>query len=303
MPGVGRIIWDLSDANLTDRIYVVSLIVVTPWVLISQRVDNRWWLAGINVACLVVIRGLQIWAKRSVVGEFLHDWYPLGMFIVCFEEVSRLSFLVRDGWQDRYILEIESRIFTVPPTVWLGRHGSWWLTEILEIGYFSYFVLLMIVGGVLYARTDKRPFRQAMDATVFAYLVCYLVFIFFPTEGPAHTLASQHDLPLPGGGPFHWMVQLIQSNAGVHGNAFPSAHVAGAVVARFLAWKYVPRLGLCLTLLVVLLCIGAVYDRYHYVSDVIAGIVVGVGASLVIVWGAGNSAGPRFARSGRDQVN
>ena len=284
MPGAGRIIWDLSDANLTDQIYVPSLIVITPWVLISDRVEHRGWLAGINVVCLVVIRLLQLWAKRSAVGEFLHDWYPLGMFIVCFEEVSRLSFLVRDGWQDRYILALESRLFSVPPTVWLGRHGSWWLTEILEIGYFSYFVLLMIVGGVLYARADKRPFRQVMDATVFAYLVCYLVFIFFPTEGPAHTLGAQHDFPLPGG-PFHWVVQLIQRNAGVHGNAFPSAHVAGGVVALFFAWKYVPRLGLALTPLVALLCIGAVYDRYHYVADVIAGIVVGVGASLVVACG------------------
>ena len=285
MPGAGRIIWDLSDANLTDQIYVASLIVVTPWILISDRVENGWWLAGINVVCLVVIRLLQLWAERSVVGEFLHDWYPLGMFIVCFEEVSRLSFLVRDGWQDHYILALESRLFAVPPTVWLGRLGSWWLTEILEIGYFSYFVMLMIVGGVLYAKADKRPFRQAMDATVFAYLICYLVFIFFPTEGPAHTLAVQQNFPLPGGGPFHWMVMLIQSNAGVHGNAFPSAHVAGGVVALFFAWKYVPRLGLGLTPLVILLCIGAIYDRYHYVSDVIAGIVVGAGASMVIVHG------------------
>lgn len=283
MPGAGRIVWDLSEANLTDQIYVISLIVVTPWILISERVEYRWFLAAVNVVCLLMIWALQLWAKRSVVGEFLHDWYPLGMFIVCFEEVSRLSFLVRDCWQDRFILALESRLFALPPTVWLGRHGSWWLTEVLEIGYFSYFVLLMIVGGVLYARSDKRPFRQVMDATVVAYLICYLVFIFFPTEGPAYTLATQHEFALPGGGPFHWMVQLIQSSAGVHGNAFPSAHVAGGVVALFFAWKYVPRLGLALTSLVVLLCVGAVYDRYHYVSDVVGGIVVGVGASLVIV--------------------
>jgi membrane-associated phospholipid phosphatase len=159
------------------------------------------------------------------------------------------------------------------------------LTEILEIGYFSYFVLLMIVGGTLYARQDKLPFRQVMGATVLAYLMCYVVFILVPTEGPAHTLAAQHNFPLPGGGPFHWMVQVIQSNAGVHGNAFPSAHVAGGVVSLFFACKYIPRLGLALTPLVFLLCIGAVYDRYHYVSDVIAGIVVGVIASWIIVKG------------------
>jgi membrane-associated phospholipid phosphatase len=290
MPGTGRVVWDLSDVNLTDRIYVLSLLVITPWLIVSPGVENGWWFAGINVVCLLAIRVLQLWASRSPVGQFLHDWYPLGMFIVCFEEVSRLSFLIRDGWQDHYILAIEARLFSVPPTVWLGRHGSWLLTEILEIGYFSYFVLLMIVGGVLYARADKRPFRQVMDASVVAYLVCYLAFIFFPTEGPAHTLAVQQNFPIPGGGPFHSMVQWIQSNAGVHGNAFPSAHVAGGGVSLFFAWKYAPKVGLALTPLVTLLCIGAVYDRYHYVSDVIAGIVAGVLASLMIEkgWPAGS---------------
>ena len=285
MPRAGGIIWDLSDANLTDRIYVLSLVIIAPWVLVSPRVENRWWLAGINVASVGVIRGLQLWAKRWRVGEFLHDWYPLGMFVVCFEEVSRLSFLVREDWQDHYILAVESGVFSVPPTVWLGQHGSWLLTEVLEIGYFSYFVILMIVGGVFYARKDKRPFRQVMDATVLAYLLCYVVFILLPMEGPAHTLAAQHDFPLPGGGPFHWMVQLIQSNAGVHGNGFPSVHVAGGVVSLFFAWKYAPKLGLALTPLVFLLCIGAVYDRYHYVSDVIAGVEVGIIASWIIVRG------------------
>jgi membrane-associated phospholipid phosphatase len=290
MTGVGRVVWDLSAANLTDRIYVLYLLVITPWLIVSPSVENGWWFAGINIVCLLAIRVLQLWASRSPVGQFLHDWYPLGMCIVCFEEVSRLSFLVRENWQDHYILAIESRVFSVPPTVWLGQHGSWLLTEILEIGYFSYFVLLMIVGGVLYARADRRPFRQVMDATVVAYLVCYLAFIFSPTEGPAHTLAAQQDLPIPGGGPFHWMVQLIQSNAGVHGNAFPSAHVAGGVVSLFFAWKYAAKVGSALTPLVILLCVGAVYDRYHYVSDVIAGIVVGVLASLIIEkgWLAGS---------------
>lgn len=285
MPGAGRIVWDLSNANLTDRIYVCSLVVVTPWLLVSPRVENRGWLAGTNIACLLVIRALQLGAERSRAGQFVHDWYPLGMFIVCFEEVSRLSFLVREGWQDHYILAIEARWFPVPPTVWLGQHGWWLLTELLELGYFSYFVLLMIVGGVLYAREQKGPFRQVMDATVLGYLACYVTFIFFPTEGPAHTLAAQHTFPLPGGGPFHWIVGLIQSSAGVHGNAFPSAHVAGGVVSLFFAWKYAPKLGFALTPLVVLLCVGAVYDRYHYVLDVIAGILVGVAASLIIAKG------------------
>jgi membrane-associated phospholipid phosphatase len=203
------------------------------------------------------------------------------MPIITFEEVSRLSFVFRSSWQDHYILHLEARLFAVPPTIWLGQHGSPLITELVEAGYFSYFLLLMIVAGGFYARSDRTLFRQVMDASVLSYLLCYIVFIALPTEGPAHTLAAQHDFPLPGGGPFHWAVRLIQRNAGVHGNAFPSAHVAGGTVAVIFAWRYSRRLGTVLTVLLMLLCVGAVYDRYHYLSDVIAGIPFGVVPALV----------------------
>jgi membrane-associated phospholipid phosphatase len=203
------------------------------------------------------------------------------MFIVCFEEVSRLSFLLRNEWQDHYLLRFEATQFTIPPTVWLDHLGSPMVTELMEVGYFSYFVLFMIVGAALYRRENRHYFRQMTDATVLGYLVYYTIFVTFPTEGPAYTLAAQHNFPIPGGGPFHWAVLFIQAHGGVRGNAFPSAHVAGGVVALVFAWRYAPKLGLCLTPLIVLLCFGAVYDRYHYASDVAAGLIVGV---LPAVW-------------------
>ncbi len=241
--------------------------------------------AGVVLSICLLAAG----SGRDRYTNFFHDWYPLAVFIVCFEEVARLSFLFVGHWQDRYILELEATLFPVPPTAWFAQHASFWLTELLELGYFSYFVLLMIVGGALHGPRDRRPFRQVMTASVIGYMLCYVVFLLFPTEGPAHTLAALHSRPLHGG-PFHWSVLLIQKFAGVHGNAFPSSHVAAGVVALIFAWRYRPRLGAWLTPVMLLLCAGAVYDRYHYVSDVIAGAVVGVLAAWVVL-ALGRSAG------------
>jgi membrane-associated phospholipid phosphatase len=269
--------------NFADRALLVFFMLVSSLIgFRAYRVSEWGALLGVNAICLVVIGVLVAMRGKSAFWRFLHGWYPMAMFIVCFEEVSRLSFVIRDEWQDHFLLALEARLFSVPPTVWLGQHGSPFLTEILEIGYFSYFVLLLIVAGMFYPWQDGGPFRRVMDATVLAYVACYAVFILFPTEGPAHTLATLQDFPIPGGGPFHWMVGLIQRNAGVHGNAFPSAHVAGGVVALYYAWRYLPKLGLALTPLVGLLCVGAVYDRYHYISDVVAGAFVGVAAPVVV---------------------
>ena len=284
-----------NSFNFTDRAYLFFFALVSLLLMVrSGRIELAWAYVVINLGICAVIALLSTRGRTSRVANFLHDWYPLPLFILCFEEVSRLSFLLRDAWQDHYLLALEERLFAVPPTVWLGRHGSWVMTEFLELGYFSYFVLLFIVGGVFYATKRRRAFRQVMDATVLSYLLCYTMFIVFPTEGPAHTLAAQHNFPFPGGGPFHWAVQLIQRNAGVHGNAFPSAHVAGAMVSLYFAWRYVPRLGLVLTPIVLLLCVGAVYDRYHYLSDVIAGAIFGLGPAFLVARGW---VGTRFVES------
>jgi membrane-associated phospholipid phosphatase len=262
--------------NFADRAYLVYFAVVSGLILVRWRhVPGAATLLLVNAVCIAIIFALVQLAPRSPNWAFLHDWYPVAMPIVTFEQVSRLSLTLRSGWQDHYILNLESHLFPIPPTVWLGQHATGWTTELVEIGYFSYFVLLMIVAGTLYVRADRRPFRQTMDASVLSYLLCYVVFILFPTEGPAHTLAAKYQFALPGGGPFHWVVLLIQKHAGVHGNAFPSAHVAGGLVAVIAAWRFAPKLGAALTPLMILLCVGAVYDRYHYASDVVAGLVFG----------------------------
>ena len=268
--------------NLTDWLFASYLVSTGVLIAVLDQAIDSWRLLvlihGLGVAVIVLLANF---AARSAVINFLHDWYPLVLPIATFEEVALLSRHVLPGWRDDFFLHLEGKLFSVPPTVWLGQHASWWLTEILQIGYFSYYVLLIIVGGILYARVDKRPFRSVMAASTLSYLLCYAVFIALPTEGPAHTLAAMHPQPLPGG-PFHALVNFIQRHGGVHGNAFPSSHVAAAVVALLFAWRYAPKLGRVLTPFVVLLSVGAVYDRYHYVSDVVGGIVVGIAATGLI---------------------
>jgi membrane-associated phospholipid phosphatase len=153
----------------------------------------------------------------------------------------------------------------------------------MSFGYLTYYLFLIVVGGVFFARIRQEPlpFRRVMTASVLAYMICYIVFLLFPTEGPAHTLALQHTRPLSGG-MLYATVLFLQKGGGVHGNAFPSAHVAGAVAALGIAWLHRPRLALALTPFALLLCLGAVYARYHYVSDVIAGILVGALAALAV---------------------
>ncbi len=269
--------------NLADWLFVFYFVAVGLLILVRyKQIPRAPRLLVLHVLGLAFIVLVATLPPHSRLLGFVHDWYPLVLPIATFSEVAVLSRHVLPGWRDGWFLKLEARIFPVPPTVWFSRYASWWLTETLQAGYFSYYVFLIIVGGVLYALPDRAPFQALMGASTLSYLLCYVIFILWPTEGPAHTLAAQHGDPLPGG-PFHGLVNFLQRHAGVHGDAFPSSHVAAALVALLFAWRYAPGTAELLTPFFVLLCVAAVYDRYHYFSDVVAGILVGL-AATGLVW-------------------
>ncbi|MBA3231451.1 MAG: phosphatase PAP2 family protein [Acidobacteria bacterium] len=260
------VVW--RRATFTDRMHFVysgglGLLIL----VLRHRVPGWDVLLPLHGAMLVLLAALVLNARRLPTA---HAWYPLAMPLLLFHEVAHLSFLFANDWRDHYVLAFEAWLFPEPPTVWLGRHATLLATEVLQIGYLSYYGMLVVVATVLYRRNDPAPFAGVMAGTVLAYMLCYAIFIAFPTEGPAHTLRHLHTEPLPGG-PLYGAVRFLQQG-GVHGNAFPSAHVAGAMVPLLFAWRYAPRLAAWLAPLILLMCGAAVYDRYHNAVDVMAGI-------------------------------
>src|SRR5688572_23199052 len=279
----------MGRANFTDRLYLAYFAALAvAIVLLRHRVPGWAGYATLHAAVLILILALVHWSRRW---PDAHAWYPLVLPILAFPEAAQLRELFVDDWRDRYLLAIEAAVFAEPPTVWLGRFTSTLFSEILQAGYLSYFLFLPIVAFVLYLREDKAPFYGVMAATVLGYLACYVTFLVFPTEGPAHTLRHLHSQPLPPG-PFRAAVDFLQK-AGTHGNAFPSAHAVGAVAPMMFAYRYVRPLVPWLLPLFVLMCAGAVYDRYHYASDMVGGAVIGAAAALFVM--AAQSR-PRWAR-------
>lgn len=259
-------------ASTADRLLVVYFVAGALAIALRRDHIAGWpYFVVLHAACLAIIVGLIAVSNRW---PALHAWYPIVMALVIFEEVALLNFMFVGEWQDRHILAFESAVFSDPPTVWLSRFESPLVTEALAIGYFSYYLMLPGVALVLYRRRDIGAFQDVMAAGVLGYLICYAIFVVFPTEGPSHTLRHSHTGAFSGG-PFWAIVALIQAAGGVHGNAFPSAHAAGAMVALVFAWRHVRPLAGSMLVFVILMCVGAVYLRYHYASDMMAGLVVG----------------------------
>jgi membrane-associated phospholipid phosphatase len=272
-----------QQAQFTDRLYVAYFAGLGALILLLRhRVDGWPALLALHAAGLLSIAALVAGAVAGVRGlPAAQAWYPLLMPLVTFPEIARLNLLLVDGWRDAPLLAFEAWLFPEPPILWLRGVTPAAVAELFQVGYLSYFLFLIVVAAVLRRRGDDAGFRGVIAASVLAYLACYVVFVAWPMEGPAHTLRHLA-LPPVAGGPFHDLVRLVQ-RAGVHGNAFPSAHVAGAIPPLIFAWRRTPWLGASLTPLIVLMGLGAVYDGYHYASDVVAGAIVGAAAAAIVL--------------------
>jgi membrane-associated phospholipid phosphatase len=276
------------QTNLSDRVYGLWFLGLT-LALLAAPVRLPHWTSFLLLN-LIIIETITLTAWRadhSRAWRITHDWYPMLLLIVAFEEIARLSLAFVSQWQDGVILRQEERIFVVPPTEWLAQFRHPLISEFLEFGYFSFYWMLPVVGIVLYAQGWKkdapgqRPFRLWMDALAIGYVICFTFYLLFPTEGPAHTLGRPTSIVISG--PFRWLVLLIQRYGGVHGNAFPSGHIMAAAISLFAALKWAPRLGRWLIVPFALMCIGAVYDAYHYASDAVAGALLGLIAFAIAV--------------------
>ena len=274
--------------NLTDRIYLAVHLGLT--VVVCARypyVAHWWWYAGWNAIAIATIGYLSRNQQEGSLWEFAHDWLPAIFFITVFEEVSFLSLALRGAWQNAHLIAWESVLFALPPTEWLHRYSSPWLAELLEFGYLSFYPLYPVVAGVLWAWRRRAfcagAFRRLTDGLSVGYAVCYATYLLFPTRSPSHNVGVQAAASTQSGGPFHYLVQMIQGSAGVHGNAFPSAHIMLAFTVLVFVLRYFPRVAPWVMVCVLLMCVGAVYDGYHYAVDVLAGALLGtvVGATFL----------------------
>jgi membrane-associated phospholipid phosphatase len=212
---------------------------------------------------------------KSAALRFVRDWYPLPLYIGCFEELHWLVHIVFPGWFDRWLIAFDYSLAGVHPAVWLARFSSPAVNDFMQFSYMTYFLYLLILPAILYANQERLAFWTVMVSTAIAHYSVYVVALLFPVESPHYSLASLEMKPLVGGW-FTAAINLIERFGRVHGAAFPSAHVAGSMVAILAARRYRPWLfWICLPFFVCM-CVATVYGKYHYVADVLGGIGVGI---------------------------
>jgi membrane-associated phospholipid phosphatase len=237
---------------------------------------------GFNLGvCLVIVflaNGLNHNTNRWIL--FFRHFYFLLFFILFYEETRYLVHLVHPGFFDSLINRLELRVFGIYPTVWMQKSICFGLNEFLMFSYVSYYLLLVVLGLGLFFSRKVKEFDDLLFTASVAFYISYLGFIFFPVAGPRFALVSSHQVGISGGF-FTSLAKGVIDVAGIQGGAMPSSHVAVALVVLVYARRHHRLLCYILSPMIISLFAATVYGRFHYVSDVAAGLLVG-GVSIFI---------------------
>jgi membrane-associated phospholipid phosphatase len=251
----------------------------------------RWLLVG-HVAAMALVHGLITGHGRGRGGpglDFLRHFYPVLLYTGFYRETGLLNRMFQTDYLDPTIIRWEQAWFGGQPSVtFMQTWPLWWVSEVLYTAYFSYYVMIAGVGLALFLR-QRASFFHYVSVVSFVFYVCYLTYIFVPVIGPRIFFreVGGYELPeaiqalavadtFPSSVTRGWMFRLM---AGIYhvfeapGAAFPSSHVAVAVCTLWFSFLYLRRIRFVHAVAVVLLCVATIYCRYHYVVDVLAGLL------------------------------
>src|SRR5260370_26720787 len=243
--------------------------------VLAENLAHPVKLIGVQALVAAMILAVCI-AEARVVGRaewqsathsmkfwrFWRHWYPHLFFLFCFEELAKLVHLVTPNWQDAKLIAFDQWLTGVNPSLWLERFAHPALNELMQFAYFTYFLFLLVLGGILYHRRDWESYWGVMTYSATGYVLGYVISIFFPVQSPWFTFANMWHGDLTGG-PFTALINMIEKCGRVHGAAFPSQHVAGAVAALWGAWRHRRWVLLVFLPSVLFLFLWAVFVRNH----------------------------------------
>ena len=273
-----------------DAVSLAYLGIVALLLIWRREQASPWWWAWVCLHGVLAV-GIFRLSRRQRLGfaGWLADLYPLPLFLVLYRESEAINHAFFASSLDGTFLAFEAGWFGMQPSLaFAERFPSTLVAEILYGAYFSFYP--MIIGmGVWLLRHDRRSAQRFFGDLAAVFYTCYGLFIVFPVVGPR--ILDLGGLPpdtltplgltdvgsMPPGtqrGPFARLMSFIYDWFEGAGGAFPSSHVVVACLVLRESFRQRLKLRWVLSLVVPLLCLGTVYGRYHYASDVVAGLLI-----------------------------
>ncbi|HYL20918.1 MAG TPA: phosphatase PAP2 family protein [Gemmatimonadales bacterium] len=257
-----------------DVVTLLYVVIATAAVLAFSGADHAGWYWLLTAHALIVVLVLLAPAARRAgpLGRFVGDWYPMLLLGGLYAEVGVVN--VDLGYQhDLLIQRLEQWVFGSQLSYrWIREMPNPLLSWLLHTCYLAYYAILYASPLGLWISGRRDAARRTIFAVMVTFYLCYVFFLFFPVAGPRYAFDLAHNVATE-----VWPARLAQwllDRGDSWGAAFPSSHVAAAVVACVCALRYWRPLGLVLAPLTLGLVLSVVYGQFHYAVDAVAGLIV-----------------------------
>jgi len=280
----------LRSADFVTIIFVAALSILE--MIFASRIDLWLVFVPLNIfLCLFIFSSARYvhlhTPQKNPILTLLRDWYLVPCILFIYTQASSITYSIHRHDYDNILIVIDQTLFGVNPTQWISQFSHPIITEILQIAYSSYYLFFIALFYELYRRSDHHDFQSGAMMVVYGFYLSYIGYLLFPAIGPRFTLHDffATDIELPGIFLTKYLREIINSGGGiphgvtnpaayVHRDAFPSGHTQLTLVAMYLAFTFKTKIRWWLFIGGSLLIISTVYMRYHYVVDVIAGVLV-----------------------------
>lgn len=220
---------------------------------------------------------------------FLGWWYP---------DTYELNRLLPN--LDHVFAQWEQNLFGCQPSLLFSQVVPYgWFSELMCLGYVSYFPLIATVTLYYFFKRYKE-FQLATFVILTSFFIYYFIFILLPVTGPQFYylavgtdkiaagifpnlgdwfLTHSERMAAPGWkeGFFYHLLDIAHDAGERPTAAFPSSHVGVTTVLMMLALRTrSSRLIFGMLPFYLLMCLSTVYIYAHYAIDAIAGLITGI---------------------------
>jgi membrane-associated phospholipid phosphatase len=289
----------VSLASRTTSLRAVDLLLLVYLGVVSAVAASRlstqpgWWWLLIAHGLFIVLLFLLTRPGLGPVGRTIREIYPLFLLPGLYSELDILNSASIPVY-DQVVQRWELLLFgsQISREWWQLAPSRFW-SSLLHAAYLSYYFIVSAPALYFAWRGELAAVRRFVLVVMTTFILCYLVFIFFPVAGPYYAF------PRPAG----WftdnlparLVYEALAGGSSYGAAFPSSHVAAALAATLTATRVSGRLGLLLLVPTLLLTVGVVYCQMHYGVDALAGLAIGA----LVAWVVGRKGERREGRGER----
>lgn len=267
-----------KPVDIISLAFVMLLLAITA--LFFASIPHWPWQIARYGLLVAGITAISFYAARSNTWRpafYLRAFMPIFIILVAFDSLGDLIPWIRPRYLDDALIRIDHAVFGVHPTVWMERFIHPVLTNALMLAYLTYYPMAIVLAVLLLRKDRAFEFDEALFGIVLCFYLSYIGYLLVPAVGPRFTLVDLQTADLQAS-PFTLAAKDIL-NTLEHNktDAFPSGHTAVALMTLYYARKFREKVYAAVLVPTVLaLILATVYLRYHYVIDVVAGVLLAI---------------------------